>query len=130
METHPGGIDIEPPQAITEEGATYLGCKQIRGPIKLASGQMAIAMTYDMEDFLASCVAKYVELAGVDAQLKAYPTPFIREEHHESPAGARGKGPCVECPFCKHTYPPPHTFPDVEALEVSKRKKQTGLGTQ
>ena len=87
-------------------------------------------MTYDMEDFLTSCVDKYVELAGADADLRAYPTPFIREEHSESQAGSRCEGPCVECPFCRYAFPPPHTYHDVAALEASKRKKQSCPGSQ
>ena len=72
----------------------------------------------------STLVLKYVELAGPDTKIKECTTPFLQEDHRESPAGARGKGPCVECLWCMHTFPA-KVHEDVEALEASKRKKQS-----
>ena len=80
-------------------------------------------MTYDMEEFLDSCVAKYVELAGPGTKVKPYATPFFQEDHKESPAGAPGDGPVQECPWCAHTFPPQRIWKDVDELEASKRTK-------
>ena len=80
-------------------------------------------MTYDMEEFLDSCVQKYVDLAGPGTKVKEYATPFISEDHRASPAGAPGTGPCVECPWCKHTFAA-KVWKDVGELEVSKYKKR------
>ena len=63
------GLGIDPPQEINEKGATYLGCRQKRETIKLPSGRLATSMTYDMEEFLDSCVQKYIELAGPDTKV-------------------------------------------------------------
>ena len=75
------GLGIEPEQEIDAKGATYLGCRQVRETIKLPSGRLATAMTYDMEDFLSSCVQKYVELAGPGTKVKPYSTPFFQDDH-------------------------------------------------
>jgi hypothetical protein len=81
-------------------------------------------MTYNMEEFLDSCVSRYIELAGPGTVVKPCPTPFIQDDHRESPAGAPGEGPVTECPWCKHTCPPQPIYKSVEELEASKRKAQ------
>ena len=99
-----------------------MGCRQVRTSRRLPSGRMATVMEYDMEDFLISCVDKFKELAGVK-DVRPCPTPFITETHEHSPAGRAGTGPCVECPWCKHTFPP-HVYESVDALEASKRAQK------
>ena len=100
------GLEIEPEKTIDEKGAVYLGCRLKRSKLKLPSGKMATSMTYDMEEFLDSCVAKYVELAGPGTKVKPYATPFFQEDHKESPAGAPGVGPVQDCPWRCHKFPP------------------------
>ena len=70
-------------------------------------------MEYDMEDFVGTCVEKYVALCDLIGQsligagkLKPASTPFIADDHHDSPAGGPSAGPVIECPWCKHTFPP------------------------
>merc|ERR1712026_77807 len=89
-----------------EKGLLYLGCQHIRGKVQLPSGEVATTMTYDMEDFFGQCVDSYLELSGLTKErLRAVQTPFLPEDHRESPAGAPqpGDNP-VECPWCKHTF--------------------------
>ena len=117
-------LDIEPEKVIDSKGAVYLGCRQEVNTIKLPSGRLATAMTYNMEEFLESCVNKYIELAGPGTKIKPYPTPFFQDDHRESPAGAPGHGPVQECPYCCSTFPPQRTWKDVDELEASKRKRQ------
>ena len=69
---------------------------------------------------MVSCVKKFKELAGVK-DARPYPTPFITEDHATAPAGQAGTGPCVECPWCFHTFPSvPNTYKSVEDLEAAK----------
>ena len=44
------------------------------------------------------------QLAGVRG-VRPCPTPFITESQDYAPAGQAGTGPCIECPWCKHTFP-------------------------
>ena len=89
----------------------------------MPDGGMTSAMEYDMEDLLVACVDKYKELAKVK-DVRPYPTPCITEDHTNSPSGKAGEGPCVECPWCKHTFPP-NACECVSALEadIQRRKK-------
>ena len=107
------GLSIEAEHRVDEKGVTYLGCRLERGTIKLPNGRLATTMTYNMEDFLDSCVDKYVELAGPGTTVKPCPTPFLQDDHRESPAGAPGEGPGQDCPWCKHTFPPTKVWKDV-----------------
>ena len=43
------------------KGQGYLGCKQVLGSVRILSGGAPTTMTYNMEDFLVSCMAKYLE---------------------------------------------------------------------
>ena len=54
-------------------------------------------MTYDMEEFLKSCVARYREAVGVKSPLCNYSMPFLAEDQKDAPAGAPGTGPVKEC---------------------------------
>ena len=49
------------------------------------NGREVMTMTYDMADFLKSCVAAYVKLAseqGFDRPLSLVKTPFLAEDPH------------------------------------------------
>ena len=95
------GLDIEPPVPI----GVYLGCSHEEGTMKVGN-IVARTMTYNMEDFLSSCVDRYLELAGNGVKLKAASTPFINEDQGTSPQGAPCEsGPFCECPWCKNTFP-------------------------
>ena len=86
--------------------------------MKLPSGGVATVHEYDMEDFMASCVKLYEELApGV--KLKKVATPFLNDDHRESaargPAGGSGHetgaaGPVEICPWCECPHAP-NTWP-------------------
>ena len=83
----------------------YLGCTHEEGIIKFGD-IIARTMTYNMEDFLSSCVDRYLELAGNGVKLKTVATPFLNEDQGISPQGAPCEpGPFCECPWCKHTFP-------------------------
>ena len=67
-------------------------------------------MEYDMEQYINATVAKYVKLAeevtGKPVKIKKVMTPFLPEDHKESPAGKPcGDGPALQCPWCRHTFP-------------------------
>ena len=88
-----------------DQGIHFLGCKQSVRTIPI-NGKKVTTMTYDMEDFLKSCVKNYLELAGLtEDKLKHVATPFLPEGHRESQAGAPqpGDNPTT-CPWCKHTF--------------------------
>ena len=59
-------------------------------------------MAYDVEDFLGSCVTRYLELAGKDTKLKPVNAPFLPEETKDGPAGRPSSADGVEimCPHC------------------------------
>ena len=98
-------ITIDPPQAV----GLFLGCVHEMGKFKLPSGKVATSMTYNMESFLIQCTARYNELSGGNVRFKKVPTPFLIEDAKDGPAGTpAAKGPCCECPWCLHTFPPPH----------------------
>ena len=62
-------------------------------------------MTYDMEQFLRSCVDRYLEVAG-DVKLNKVVTPELHEEtkNHVSRKPAR-EGPSVVCNWCNNLVP-------------------------
>ena len=89
-------------------------------------------MTYDMEDFLKSCITPYLDAVGPDVKLHNYSTPCLPEDHQESPSGAPGVGPVRECPWCYHTGPPASfvQYPSVDKLLVHKKAQaETSAGT-
>ena len=57
--------------------------------------------------------------------LRQYSTPFMPEDHRDSPAGAAGAGPIRECPWCFHTGPPQSfvQYPYVDKLPVRRKPK-------
>ena len=66
-----------------------------------------------MKEFFSQCVDMYCELSGLDrASLRKAGTPFLPEDHKESPAARPQDGAhMVECTWCRHTFnaPPPET---------------------
>ena len=95
------GLVIETPVPI----GVYLGCGHEEGTMKVGD-VVARTMTYNMEDFLTSCVDRYLELAGDGVKLRTVATPFLVEDQGTSPQGAPSHpGPYSECPWCKHTFP-------------------------
>ena len=95
------GLVIETPVPI----GIYLGCGCEEGTMKVGD-IVARTMTYNMEDFLASCVDRYLELAGNGVKLRTVATPFLVEDQGTSPQGAPNQsGPFSECPWCMHTFP-------------------------
>ena len=81
------GLNIEPEQRVGPEGVTFLGCKLERTKARLKSGQMATVWTYNMQNFLHSCVQRHLEFAPAGTSLKTVATPFINESILESTAG-------------------------------------------
>ena len=79
-----------------------------------------------MEELFRSCVALYEELApGV--KLKAVTTPFLFEDHRDSPArGPAGPGPCEVCPWCENPHAP-NTYKSVELWEREVQRKKRSL---
>ena len=75
----------------------YLGCNQSKGTVTLGNGHRVTTVTYDMEQFLRSCVDRYLEVAG-DVKLNKVVTPGIHEEtkDHVSRKPAK-EGPSVVC---------------------------------
>ena len=100
------GLNVEGPKPVDKDGVLYLGCKQSIDKITLSNNVTVTAMTYDVENFLESCVSSYLELAGLSKdKLRSVPTPFLPEDHRESPAGAPSKGDAqMSCPWCKHIF--------------------------
>ena len=93
--------------------------------MKLPSGGVATVLSYDMEDFMRSCVQLYEELApGV--KLKKVPTPFLNDDHRDSAArGPIGTGPVEVCPWCECPHAP-NSWPSMEAhdKDAARRRKQ------
>ena len=54
----------------------YLGCNQSKGSVTLGNGHRVTTVTYDMEQFLRSCVDRYLEVAG-DVKLNQVVTPEL-----------------------------------------------------
>ena len=77
------GLVIETPVPI----GVYLGCRHEEGTMKVGD-IVARTMTYNMEDFLTSCVDRYLELAGDGVKLRIVTTPFLVEDQGTSPQGA------------------------------------------
>eukprot|EP00972_Heterocapsa_arctica_P096335 14212642-Heterocapsa_arctica.AAC.1 len=48
-------------------------------------GALARTVTYNMEDFLSSCVDRYLELASPGTKMKIVATPFLIEDMNQSP---------------------------------------------
>ena len=95
------GLVIETPVPI----GVYLGCGHEEGTMKVGD-LVARTMVYNIEDFLTSCVDRYLELAANGVKLRTVATPFLVEDQGTSPQGAPNQsGPFSECLWCKHTFP-------------------------
>ena len=83
----------------------YLGCNQSKGNVTLGNGHRVTTVTYDMEQFLRSCVDRYLEVAG-DVKLNKVVTPDLHEEtkNHVSRKPVR-EGPSVVCNWCNNLVP-------------------------
>ena len=117
------GLLLEQPKSI--QGESYLGCRNKRSTMKLPSGGLATVHEYNMEDFFRSCISLYEELApGV--KLKKVATPFLTEDHRDSPArGPAGTGPVEVCPWCECPHAPnPYKSIDEYDKMVAKQKRQ------
>ena len=83
----------------------YLGCNQSKGTVVLGNGHQVTTVTYDMEQFLRSCVDRYLEVAG-NVEMKKLPTPGPHEETKDHPSRAPIQtGPSVECNWCGNRVP-------------------------
>ena len=116
------GLQMEEPTPL----GVFLGCNHVRETITLADGTKAVLFKYEMENFMRSCVEKY--LAHVPGlRLRAVETPFLPEDQNQSPQSAPcAHGPITECPWCYNTFEgAKHTFKDRQAhdTKVSERKK-------
>eukprot|EP00972_Heterocapsa_arctica_P047619 7023651-Heterocapsa_arctica.AAC.1 len=47
-------------------------------------GVLARAVTYNMEDFLTSCIDRYLELAGPGTKMNTVATLFLTEDMNQS----------------------------------------------
>ena len=93
------------------------------------NGKLAIAVRYNMENYLRQTVRRFVTMAGNGTTLKYAATPFLPEDHKHSPQGVPGDGPLQECPWCKHTFPPQRIFKALSEYEEWKRQEKTRKGT-
>ena len=69
------GLHLESEQRIIGVGAVYLGCRHIVASVRLLAGTTVTTMTYDIEDFLKSRIARYRAVVGVNTPLRNYATP-------------------------------------------------------
>ncbi len=85
----------------------FLGCRHILDEVVMPDNRIVRSITYDMSDFLQSCVDVYLSLAEEGTRLRKVGTPFLPEDQSESEAGAPVcDGPVVECTWCAHTFSP------------------------
>ena len=68
---------------------------------------------------------KYLALArerGFNANMRIVPTPFINEDHSDSPHEKPcGDGPALYCPSCRHAFPYSESVSD-EQLRATQRQ--------
>jgi hypothetical protein len=125
-------LNIEQHKTVGSDDVLYLGCALTRESLRLPDGKVATSLTYIMGSFLKKAAQKYLDLAGPNTKLRHVDTPFLPEDQAKSPQGApASEGACVECPGCKHTFPPvdcpwcqfsfsPAVHKDVNKLDVKK----------
>ena len=81
-------MDLEDPHPL----GRCLGCQHQESTATLDNGTVARVISYDMTDFVRSCVDRYTEVAGGDTgYLKTVPTPFLSEPDPD-PAGENADG--------------------------------------
>ena len=94
----------------------YLGCNQSKGTVTLGNGHRVTTVTYDMEQFLRSCVDRYLEVAG-DVKLNKVVPPGTHQETNDHVSRRPVKeGPSVVCNWCNNLVPT-----DGSALEADQR---------
>ena len=71
------GFSIETEERVLSNGTTYLGCKQFQSTHRRASGQVATALTYDMSNFVDSCIDRYKQLSNAK-EVKPAPNEIPR----------------------------------------------------
>lgn len=94
----PKDLAIKPEARIGDKGVAYRGCQQRCFAVMMESGRIAIDMSYDVDEFLDSCVIKYSEHLKSKLQLRHYSTPVLPDDHSESVVGAPGEGPSWSVP--------------------------------
>ena len=97
------GITLEKPEPL----GLYLGCKHIQSTTTLPDGSLVNMITYDMEEFLQSCVTLYTSLAPKEFKIKPAYTPFPPDTKDEGPSGNPNStgGPVIHCPWCQDSFP-------------------------
>ena len=88
----------------------YLGCKHRREAKRLKDGRTVMTMSYDMTDFLKSCVSTYTALAleqGFARPLSPNcTTPFLAEDSHEAlQSKPCHSGRAYTCTWCGASFP-------------------------
>ena len=115
----------------------YLGCKHTQGKVTLPNGNVAKTISYDMEDFLDSCVTRYIDLAteiqGAAPKNRVVGVPCLEDGRGESPFGspcAPTGTPGVFCPWCNNNFPiagnesdPIEALREVECKKTKAKKK-------
>ena len=95
----PDALDLEEPGPTS----LFLGAQHEPFEFSKPDGTRIRGISYNMEDYLQSCVDRYVELAtpilGKAPNMTYVPTPFLVEDHKYSPAGR----PTDHCPTCGHS---------------------------
>ncbi len=109
------GITLEKPEPI----GLYLGCKHIQTKGTLPDGTPFNMMTYDMEEFLKSCVDLYVSLAPSHFKIKTALTPFPPDSKDHGLAGNPHSKDCevIHCPWCRDSFPAELNVPRVRATK-------------
>ena len=92
--------------------------------MRLPNGGLATVNEWDMEEFLKSRVALYQELAPGVA-LKKVATPFLSEDHRDSPARApSGTGLVVVCTWSTSFVLTLIFVPDIEITLICAGQKR------
>ena len=65
----------------------FLGCNHVRSEFTMGDGTKAVLFKYEMENFMRSCVERYLEHAP-GLRLKTVETPSLPEDQALSPQGA------------------------------------------
>ena len=72
----------------------------------MPNGKEVVTHTFEMEDYLKSCVSKYLNLAGPGVNMKTVATPLLADDQRNSPArGPSHEGETAVCTWCKHACP-------------------------
>mgnify|MGYP002176408590 FL=1 len=126
------GINLEKPEPL----GLYLGCKHIQSRPTLPDGSTVNMITYDMEDFLKSCVELYQSLAPPQFKITKALTPFPPETKEQGPSGNPHStgGAVIHCPWCKDSFPADLNVPHKAAKKTvvpppgGETDKQGGTG--